>query len=131
MIGLASTAVVLRLLIVAVLTPGLVAGVIAAAARLLPESARLRRAVDAPGARLGYAAAHLADRGRAVLSAGRHHAGAVLSGVARRRTRPGGVGREPHGRAARRGSSPSLAMLGLSLHPLVRYQWTSGAVDRR
>ena len=50
---------VLRLLLVSVFVPGLIAGVVAAAAGLLPESSRLRRGAPLAALGSGYAAAHL------------------------------------------------------------------------
>jgi hypothetical protein len=117
--------VVLRLLIAAVLLPGLVAGAVAGAARVLPRSSRLRRAAAPVALALGYVAAHLAAVGAPSFPPIDTTQGlfylALVCGVV-------GVVMVDAPVSMRTPATLAIvaSMLGLTLHPLIRHQW-SGA----
>jgi hypothetical protein len=118
--------VVLRLLLVSVLVPGLVAGVVASAARLLPETSRLRRGAALAALGSGYVAAQLAAVGAPSFppvdtTQGLFYLALVASAL--------GLAAVGGTAWVRRGAAVAAvgSMLGSTLHPLVRHQWNLGA----
>jgi hypothetical protein len=118
--------VVLRLLLVSVFVPGLIAGVVAAAARLLPETSRLRRGAPLVALGAGYVAAHLAAVGAPSFppvdtTQGLFYLALVACAL--------GVAAVGGTVWVRRGAAVAAigSMLGLTLHPLVRHQWSRSA----
>jgi hypothetical protein len=117
--------VALRLLLAAVFLPGLAAAAAATAARFLPESARLRRAAAALALVLGYVTAHLAAVGAPSFPPVDTTQGlfylALVCGV---------LGVVMVDAPAWPRALATLAivgsMLGLTLHPLIRHQWSAG-----
>jgi hypothetical protein len=113
--------------LVSVLLPGLVAGiVVVVAARLLPDWTRLGRGAVIAALGLGYAAAHLAVAGAPSFPPVDTTQGllylALLAGALGVATAGGTATMRRAARVAAIG-----AMLGLTLHPLVRHQWSAGA----
>jgi hypothetical protein len=114
---------VLRLLIAAIVVPALVAGAIAASARLLPPASRLRRIIDLPALAIAYVAAHLVTAGTPSFppvdtTQGLLYLALIVAAI-------GLVGFDRDGWGVRVSRAVAVvAMLGLSLHPLVRYQWS-------
>ena len=115
---------VLRLLIVAILIPGVAAGAVALAARLLPPSSRLRRSIDLPALAIAYVAAHLATAGAPSFPPVDTTQGLLYLALIAAAVGLAASGRERWASRVARVVAV-LAMLGLSLHPLIRYQWSA------
>ncbi|HVR28605.1 MAG TPA: hypothetical protein VMS86_03640 [Thermoanaerobaculia bacterium] len=129
----------LRILLVSLLAPAVAAAAVAAAVRLVAGAAPwLRRAAAPPALGAGYAAGHLAALGPPALppvdtTQGLFYlalAAAVLGLVEARAEASRAAGRRGPGSRVTRLLLIGLA-LGLSLHPLVRHQWTASAAAVR
>ena len=121
---------VLTLLIATVLAPALVAGAVAAAARLLPESSPARRASTVVALALGYVAAHLATLGAPSFppvdtTAGLFYLALLAAAL--------GIVIVLAGAGGRRVTWVVLVALtlALTLHPLLRHQWSARAAAIR
>jgi hypothetical protein len=120
--------VILRLLIAAVVLPGLVAAVVGAAARFLPASSRLRPPAALVALVLGYLAAQLAAVGAPSFPPIDTTQGlfylALVCGVVGLL-----MGAAPVRTWIRTIATLAIvgSMLGLTLHPLIRHQWSGGA----
>ena len=113
---------VLRLLLAAIVVPALMAGAVAASARLLPPASRLRRIIDLPALAIAYVAAHLVTAGTPSFPPVDTTQGLLYLALI-----VAAIGLAASGRGAKASVARAVAvvaMLGLSLHPLIRYQWS-------
>jgi hypothetical protein len=118
--------VVLRLLIAAIVVPVLLAGAVAASARFLPPSSRLRRAIDLVALALAYVAAHLVTAGAPSFPPVDTTQGLLYLAIFVAVVGLAAYDRGTTGMHVAR-TVAIVAMLGLTLHPLIRYQWSAQA----